>query len=422
MSNISVEVLKTLPVAEQQVEIVERKGVGHPDYICDAVMDEISVALSQEYIRRFGDILHHNIDKGMLVAGQVERRFGGGRVIKPMELIIGDRATFEVGGRKIPVEDIAIETARRWFRKNLRFVDGEREVRYRVVLAPASEELTDIFARKGKVRGANDTSAAVGYAPFTPTEGAVFEMERFLNSPDFKTRFPETGEDVKVMGLRRGKTLELTVAMPMLARYIMSEGEYFKRKGEILKALKDFSKARLAGKGLPFEDVNPVRRLGRGLLSNGVKLYYNTLDKKGHGLGGVYLSLLGTSAEDADSGQVGRGNRVNGVISLNRPMGTEAAAGKNPASHVGKIYTILAHELAREVYNKVEGIKEVYIWLLGQIGMPIDRPQLASAQIILKKGVEHSRAVRKVEAIVGDGISRVGELTRGLAEGRYPVC
>lgn len=136
MSNTSVEVLKNLPVSEQHIEIVERKGVGHPDYICDAVMDEISVALSQEYIRGFGDILHHNIDKGMLVAGQVERQFGGGRVVKPMELIIGDRATFEVGGRKIPVEDIAIETARRWFRKNLRFVDGERGVRYRVVLAP----------------------------------------------------------------------------------------------------------------------------------------------------------------------------------------------------------------------------------------------------------------------------------------------
>ena len=96
MRNITVEILANKPVAEQDVEIVERKGVGHPDYICDAIMESISVALSQEYLKRFGDILHHNIDKGLLVAGQVERKFGGGRIIKPMELIIGDRATFRV--------------------------------------------------------------------------------------------------------------------------------------------------------------------------------------------------------------------------------------------------------------------------------------------------------------------------------------
>ncbi|MBI5286423.1 MAG: S-adenosylmethionine synthetase, partial [Deltaproteobacteria bacterium] len=297
--------------------------------------------------------------------------------------------------------DIAIETARGWFQKNLRFVDGERDVRYRVVLAPGSEELTDIFARKGKVRGANDTSAAVGYAPFTPTEEAVFGAERFLNSLDFKKRFPGTGEDVKVMGLRRGNLLELTVAMPLLASFVKDEIEYFEKKQVVLKEVQNLSLT------FPFEEV---------------KVCYNTLDKEGLGLGGVYLSLLGTSAEDADSGQVGRGNRVNGVISLNRPMGTEAAAGKNPVSHVGKIYTILAHELAKEAYYKVEGITEVYIWLLSQIGMPVDRPQLASAQLILKEGVDPHRTAKVVEAIIEDGLSRIGEFCKELAEGRYPVC
>src|SRR3990172_3906634 len=201
MRNITIEILKNKSVSEQDVEIVERKGVGHPDYICDAIMESISVALSQEYLKRFGDILHHNIDKGLLVAGQVERRFGGGKIIKPMELIIGDRATFRVGNKDIDVEEIAIDTAKKWFEKNLRLVDAEKNVKYRVVLAPGSEELTDIFSRKGKLKGANDTSAAVGYAPFTPAENAVYEIERFLNSERVKKTFPETGEDVKVMGL-----------------------------------------------------------------------------------------------------------------------------------------------------------------------------------------------------------------------------
>ena len=98
---------------DEPVEIVERKGTGHPDYICDAVMESISIALCREYLKRFGAILHHNIDKGLLAAGSVERRFGGGRVIRPMELIIGDRATYSFGKKKIPVDEIARTAARR---------------------------------------------------------------------------------------------------------------------------------------------------------------------------------------------------------------------------------------------------------------------------------------------------------------------
>ena len=134
------------------------------------------------------------------------------------------------------------------------------------------------------------------------------------------------------------------------------------------------------------------------------------------------MSLLGTSAEDADSGQVGRGNRVNGVISLNRPMGTEAAAGKNPVSHVGKIYNILAHKLAKDIYDNIEGIKEVYVWLLSEIGMRIDKPHLASAQIILTKGIGEKTVRKKAEAIIDSGLSNIGKFCVELAEGKYPVC
>ena len=101
---------------------MERKGTGHPDYMCDSMMDAISVALSKEYIREFGTILHHNIDKGLLAAGRVEKIFGSGRVIQPMELTIGDRATFRAGGREIPVADIAVDAAKKWVKNNMRFV------------------------------------------------------------------------------------------------------------------------------------------------------------------------------------------------------------------------------------------------------------------------------------------------------------
>uniref|UniRef100_A0A831UFM4 Methionine adenosyltransferase n=1 Tax=Geobacter metallireducens TaxID=28232 RepID=A0A831UFM4_GEOME len=399
---IAIEAFKGSSVQDQQVEIVERKGKGHPDYICDAAMDAVSVALCREYLRQFGRILHHNIDKSLLAAGSVEKRFGGGRVVRPMELIIGDRATFSVGGQGIPVEEIAVEAAREWFRNNLRFVDPELHVAFRAVLAPGSEELTDIFARPGAVMAANDTSAAVGYWPLSPTELAVLSLEQHLNSREFKDLFPETGEDIKVMGLRSGTGLELTVAMPLLARFIESEGEYFARKGAIERELGDFLT------GIPGFGRKEAR--------------LNALDEPGRGLGGVYLSLLGTSAEDADSGQVGRGNRVNGIIALGRPLGTEAAAGKNPVSHVGKIYNILAHQLAREICEELEGVREAHVLLLSRIGTPIDRPRMAAAQLLLEKGRRLADVSARAEEIIGRRLAGINGFCMELAAGRYPVC
>lgn len=401
MQKFSIDIVKDLPVDREAVEIVERKGVGHPDSICDSAMDRISVALSREYIKRFGAVLHHNIDKGLLVAGQVEKTFGGGRVIRPMEFIIGDRATFKAGKVSIPVARIARDTVAEWFRENLRNVDVKRDVKVRVALQPGSMELADIFARKGGIRGANDTSASVGYAPLTPTERAVLETERFINSPAFKLRFPETGEDVKVMGIRRGKDLDITAACPLLAGLVRSEKEYFHKKAAIYRAIMGFLSA------FPFDRIT---------------LNLNTLDAKGHGIKGVYLSLIGTSAEDADSGQVGRGNRVNGVISLNRPMGTEAAAGKNPVSHVGKIYTVLAHRIASEIYERIEGISEVYVWLLSQIGSPIDEPKCVYIKVIPGKGMDKRAVKRTAPLIVEEFLSGIAAFTGELARGEHPVC
>jgi S-adenosylmethionine synthetase len=390
------------PVTDQQVEVVERKGTGHPDYLCDSMMEAVSIALSKEYLRVFGAILHHNIDKGLLAAGRVEKLFGGGSVLEPMELTIGDRATAGIGRKKVPLKRIAIGAAQAWLRRHMRFVDPARHMTYRVVLAPGSEELTDIFSRSGKVLGANDTSAAVGYYPLSPTEQAVLSMERHLNSPSFKRRFPETGEDVKVMGLRSGRDLDLTVAMPLVSRFVWNERNYFERKAVLQHAMD-----RIAGRFTAFRRVT---------------VNFNALDKPGRGLHGVYLSLLGTSAEDADSGQVGRGNRVNGLISLNRPLGTEAAAGKNPVSHVGKIYNVLSQRIARMVYERVSGLREVHVLMLSRIGTPINEPQVAAVQLLPERGRVSGHMVRNVERIVAGELKRINAFCRELSRGTYPIC
>jgi S-adenosylmethionine synthetase len=291
--------LQQVPVGEQPLEIVERKGVGHPDHICDAIMNEVSVALSKEYVKRYGTVLHHNIDKALLAAGEVRRRFGGGEVKRPMLMVFGDRATYDVDGDPVPVDEMAVSTAKRWFKKNIRFVDPDRHVRYQVELAKGSEALQDIFKRKGQFLGANDTSAAVGYAPLTETERLVLITERYINSPSFKKEFPETGEDVKIMASREDGSLDLTIALAFVDRFIESENQYFKRKAEVVEDVTRFVKSRAK-----FDQVS---------------VSINTADKPGRGMGGMYLTVLGTSADDGDGGQVGRGNRVNGLIPLNRP-------------------------------------------------------------------------------------------------------
>ncbi len=403
MRNIAIIPLKHIPLEEQEIEIVERKGLGHPDTICDSIMNEVSVNLCKEYLDKFGVIMHHNIDKSLLVAGEVEVRFGGGIVKKPMKLIFGDRATFEVNNIKIPVTEIAIQTAKDWFKKNLRFVDPDEHVRYQVEIQPGSQALTDIFKRGGKVLEANDTSAAVGWAPLTKTERIVLNLEKYLNSKDFKRRFPETGEDIKVMGFRRHRDLNLTVSMAFIDRFISDEKQYFDKKADILEDMKSFVEKRSDG-------------------FNSVHIELNTLDMPGRGIDGIYLTVLGTSADGADSGQVGRGNRVNGLISLNRPQCSEAAAGKNPVSHVGKIYNLLTHKIANKVYNEVDGVKEVYVWMLSKIGQPIDQPVITAVQLITSPKLYFDSIKRRVREIVEYELENIDEFSMDLAYGKIPIC
>ncbi len=399
--NIVVEDLKQTPLEKQRIEIVERKGLGHPDYICDAVMDQISVRLSQEYLARAGTILHHNVDKSLLVAGESEPRFGGGVVKQPMLFVFGDRATSQIDDEQIDVGEIAEQVAKNWFRKNMRFVNPEEHVKYQVELKQGSVGLIDIFKRSGEVLGANDTSAAVGYAPMTETEKIVKKTEKFLNSKEFKKHFPESGEDIKVMGCRNNSHLQLTISMAFVDRYISSEEEYFDRKMKVLEQTRKFVKTKTH-----YESFDAQ---------------LNTLDEHGRGLGGLYLTVLGTSADSGDSGEVGRGNRVNGLISLNRPFCSEAAAGKNPVSHVGKIYNALTFKIAQQVHEQVPEVAEVYIWLLSKIGVPIDQPAIAAAQVVMKEDNSIEKVRREIKRVLDYELENINTFCTELAQGKVSL-
>jgi S-adenosylmethionine synthetase len=399
MDSLLIEALPQPPMDERRIELVERKGLGHPDTLCDALMEQIGVDLCAAYQARCGRILHHNLDKGLLVAGRSGPRLGGGEVLEPMRLVIGDRATTQCDGVTIDVAGLAEASAHAWIRRNLRFVDPQRHLVLQNELRAGAPELADIFARP--TIGANDTSAAVGYAPLSATERLVLAAERFLNAPAFKQRFPVAGEDVKVMAYRRDQELQITVALAFVDRYVPDGPSYFAQKEAILAALEEH----LAAPAGPLQLTTAL----------------NTLDDPARGEAGMYLTVLGTSAEGGDGGQVGRGNRVNGLIAFNRPQSTEAAAGKNPVSHVGKIYSLLTQQIAEDVQRDVPGVREVYIWLGSRIGQPIDRPALAAAQLILEPGVALHDVEPAIAARIAAALDDLPRFIAGLARGERPV-
>jgi S-adenosylmethionine synthetase len=396
---IVVEALGTQPVARRRVEVVERKGIGHPDTICDALVEAVSVGLNRMYVAELGAVAHYNIDKALLIAGQCAKGFGWGSVRQPMEFIIGDRATVEVDGHKLPVEETVRQAVSSWLGQHLARVQPARDFVTRVALAPGSAELRGIFARGPAAIAANDTSGASGYAPLSPTEEFVLAVERFLNGPDFKRDFPDTGQDVKVFAVREDERVRATVAMPLLAAHTPAEAAYFRRKDEILEVLhRQFRDAPCA-----------------------VEWRLNNLDAPGQGSDGVYLTVTGTSAEDADSGQVGRGNRANGLIAFSRPTGGEAAAGKNPVAHTGKIYSVLSHRLARLVHARLPDLPEVHVHMASRIGEPVDRPW-TGVQVVLPAGRALDDVEWAIREVVEAEIGRLPQFRSELIRGLHPVC
>jgi S-adenosylmethionine synthetase len=399
--NVQVSFGTEAAIEERRCEYVERKGLGHPDTICDLMMEAISHQLCQEYLRRAGRVLHHNIDKGLLVAGAASPRLGGGVIDAPMRLIVGDRATACFQGERIAVKEIVEATARAWFAQHLRYVQPEEHLVIQNELREGSAELTDIFQRP--VMTANDTSAAVGYAPLSETEQLVLAVERYLTSAPFHQRFPEAGEDVKVMAVRDGRRVRLTVAIAMVDRWLDSSQQYFQRKAEMQVDVEGFARQRLS-------------RLEE------VELVINALDDPDRRMGGMYLTVLGTSAEAADGGQVGRGNRVHGLISLHRPMSAEAAAGKNPVSHVGKIYNLFCHHTAGKLLERVEGLEAVTLWMCSQIGRPIDDPWSVAVDLQVKPDAGRSDIERTVRQHLEEELADMPKFLEEVIAGHYPIC
>ncbi|MFO8025326.1 methionine adenosyltransferase [Thiohalophilus sp.] len=382
------------------VEVVERKGLGHPDTICDALAENLSLALCRYYRDQFGLILHHNVDKALLWGGESNPAFGGGEIIRPMEIFLAGRATSCYKDVDIPIGELVEETVHRWLQNNLHALQETPAPVVHHLVRHGSQDLVELYERQQRtgIALANDTSCGVGYAPLDELEKIVYTTEQQLNAPQVKQRYPVIGEDIKVMGVRRAGSIELTVACAMVDRYVRDADDYMTHKQQI---------------------VELVQQQTAGMTDLSLQVNLNTADVPEQG--SFYLTVTGTSAEAGDDGEVGRGNRTNGLITPYRPMNMEAAAGKNPVTHVGKLYNLTAQRLAADLVRELTGVLAAQCFLVSRIGQPVREPWVVEVRLQLADGAELEPLRSRVDAIARSRLEQIDQLQDELLHAVIPV-
>jgi S-adenosylmethionine synthetase len=383
---------------DDDVEVVERKGAGHPDTICDALAETLSRGLCAEYQRRFGEILHHNVDKALLCGGRAEPAWGGGRVLAPIRIYLAGQATNRVGNEEIDLHELANHGSREWLRANLHALDATRDVVIDLLVRPGSQDLQSLFARRhAGLPLANDTSFGVGHAPLSPLERLVLAIEHRLHGRDRRRERPAFGEDVKVMAIRQRERVAVTLACAMIGRHLADIDSYLEHKA----ALAALVRACAVEYGFPDCAV--------------------TVNAADDAPSNVYLTVCGTSAESGDDGEVGRGNRVSGLITPCRAMSLEAAAGKNPVSHVGKIYNVLAMRLSAALVEQIPAVAAAQCLIVSQIGAPVTEPALMHVKLATHDTIAPTQIAKEVNAIARDKLDSIPQLIDELIAGMIQV-
>ncbi len=334
------------------VEFVERKGLGHPDTICDHLAEDLARRLAADYLAHTGFVQPFNVDKAILAAGSVNIDYQRAEHTKASKLVLVGKAVTLSNYAPDP-DALAIE----YKAKLLALLPDATPEAFdvEVWLNPSSADLADVVSRnQGSAPLANDTSFAAVSAPRSPLESAVYDVERHLNSDEFRSEVA-VGRDIKVMGARVGREGRITIAAPILAMRVADRIDYDSEIAKINEAATE-----VAGEAF----------------GERVTVVVNQAD----GPESVYLTYTGTSAEAGDDGQVGRGNRFGGLITPYRPMSLEAAAGKNPAAHVGKTYHAVGADIAARLIADFD-VEDVTLRLLSSIGHPVTEPQAVHLEV-----------------------------------------
>ena len=401
--NVYVEGVREVPAPLRDIEIVERKGIGHPDSVSDALAETVSRALCKMYKKEIGTVLHHNTDETQIAAGKAAPKFGGGCIIDPTYILLVGRATTDVMQNKVlkelPCKPTALKAAREYLRKTFPNVDVDSDIILDAKLGMGSDDLTGVYKTSGVL--ANDTSFGVGYAPYSITDRLVLETEEFINGKKFKSVLPETGQDVKVMGSRVGNKITMTIACAMVDRYIPDKTHYKAAIEDMYNRVNENA-------------LNIIDKSGEKLK---FKLDINTGENYKNNV--YYLTVTGLSQEMGDDGSVGRGNRCNGLITPYRPMSMEATSGKNPITHIGKLYNIMSKLIAEDVAKKVSPEVEVRVRILSQIGKPVSEPLNCNVQLV--SATENKKLAKwkqEAESIATDWLDNVDKVTDLIINGK----
>lgn len=331
---------KIFSAAIQPVEMVERKGIGHPDTLADIVAETFSNKYSVYTSRKFGYICNHAVDKIALLGSKSEVGFGEAKTITPITACLFGKAVKNVGSQKIDIFSLFKESVEEVFIRVFRNPEILKVIKYEINVHdgigfdhPKSfyQPLTKLDLKKNldDLRS-NDSVMCSAYAPYSIVEKICVFIENFLNSDKFKERFPETGFDIKVLATKINcQPIDITICIPFICSRTPSKDFYALQLQKIEKTL-----------SYKVRSHWPTEK---------VKLFLNTKDDGGKY---AYLTVFGSALDKGDQGMVGRGNRYNGVISINREMSLEAPAGKNPLHHSGKIYNTIAFNIAKEIYQK----------------------------------------------------------------------
>ncbi|MFC4543609.1 methionine adenosyltransferase [Halosolutus amylolyticus] len=377
--SFTVQHLDLDPVASRPTEFVERKGLGHPDSICDGIAEAISRRLSRYYRDEFGQVLHHNTDSVQLVAGTTKPAFGGGEIVDPIYVLLSGRATRTVDGHRVPVDELAVEAARAYVDEHFEDLPADA-IEFDPRIGETSADLKTLFDDLERP-GANDTSIGVGYAPASETDRIVRGLEAEL-----RERIPAIGDDVKLLAWRTDDELRLTVAAAVVSRYVSSIDDYV---------------------DVTAQAADLATRYASDRTERDVEVAVNAADDVDSG--STYLTETGLSAEMGDDGNVGRGNRANGLITPHRPMSLEATAGKNPVSHVGKLYNVVATRAAERIHRDLDA-EYAGVKLLSRIGAPVTEP----VAVDVETTATDDDAIRR---LVTAELESIDSLTRDLVAG-----
>lgn len=378
--------------------------------LSDALAETLSINYSNYTLERYGAVLHHNFDKVGLLGGASNIIFGAGHLTKPICVLLNGRASTKFGDDEIPIKDLLILWSKNFLQSRFPTINPDRDLEFHYNLSNQSSpgKTEDVKSSKGTRKNwfeprnlndlqelkrlvSNDTSVGVGYAPYSILEELVLKIENTLNSGTYQKDNPWIGSDIKLMGFRSGKEFSITMCIPQIADYVFSAEEY--------KANLDKVRTTVYGITKTFGIENLELNLN-------TRDNFDTME--------LYLTVIGSSIESGDEGLVGRGNRINGVISPLKPMSMEGACGKNPVYHIGKIYYLAANELAKKIFKKFGVANEVY--LISQSGRDLIDPWKVDIQV--ENGFTKHDELR---CFVESEIKKIPELTKGILNGEYTL-